>query len=161
LGPFFPIQRIGIGDLPGKGENASHKPVLPLPALVGWGAGRAVSGEAQGTFSKGILLNCMPSKLNTARERSPQGWSQQLYPSCPPFLLQEQGENAMGAWAKAGRGRVFDLRWSPAGRMESRADVLKHRERVASPRSTISPALRPALFAGLKPAGPPDQRNDE
>ena len=28
-----------------KGETASHKPGLPLPALVRWGAGRAVSGE--------------------------------------------------------------------------------------------------------------------
>jgi len=56
-GPFFPRQSIGICDSPEKGENASHKPVLPLPALAGWGAGRAVSGEAQGWFRISILFD--------------------------------------------------------------------------------------------------------
>jgi len=45
VGLFFPRQSIGIGDLLEQGEDASHKPGLPLPALAGWGAGRAVSGE--------------------------------------------------------------------------------------------------------------------
>jgi len=54
----------------------------------------------------------------------PAGWhrGQQLYPLCLPFLLIEKGENAMGTWAKPGRGRVFDPGLSPvvAGRNPGR-----------------------------------------
>jgi len=63
LGPFFPILLIGK-----KGRDASHKPVLPLPALAGWDAGRAGSGEAQGWFRKQV--HCIGYRQNVTRLES-------------------------------------------------------------------------------------------
>jgi len=48
LGPFFPRPRIGFCDLLEQGEDASHKPSLPLPALVGWMMGGALSAVKPG-----------------------------------------------------------------------------------------------------------------
>jgi len=118
-----------------KGETASHKPGLPLPALVRWGAGRAVSGEprwfvvnpsgfpmrpeerrvisrpdgAVGFWGCAVPRNIVPRwgtcPLKGALLTDPGGW-QQLYPSCPPFLPDTKHRDLRLARAREGRAWI-------------------------------------------------------